>query len=94
MSGLESVTFHVATHLERLLRQGFAIHPPLWLKYRFDNISRFTVRREGEPFLLHNPIHLPADGYLHGVVFDIDEKSGLLKGRHDGHPGVEPFHTL
>ena len=37
---------------------------------------------------------LPADGNLHRVVFGIDEKTGILKGRHDGLPGMEPFHTL
>jgi len=94
LSGRESVTFHVTTHLECLLRQGFAIHPPLWLEYRFDNIPGFTVSREGERFLSLDPTHLPADWYLHRVVFGIDEKSGLFKGRHDIHPGVEPFHTL
>ena len=41
-----------------------------------------------------NHASLPADGNLHGVVLGINEKTGILKGRHNGHPGMEPFHTL
>lgn len=37
---------------------------------------------------------LPADGNLHRVILGINEKTGLFKGRHDGYPGVEPFHAL
>jgi len=37
---------------------------------------------------------LPAYGDLHRIIFGIDEETGLLEGRYDGHPGMEPFHTL
>ena len=48
----------------------------------------------GEPSLSLNPMRLPADGNLHGVVLGINEKTGLLKGCHNGNPDMEPFHTL
>lgn len=94
LSDLTLVRLHITTHLDRLFRQRLAVHPPLWLEYWFDNISRFTVCREIKPRLSLNPMHLPADGNLHRVILGINEKTGLLKGGHDGHPGVEPFHTL
>ena len=49
---------------------------------------------ESESCLSLNPIHVPADRNLHGVVLGANEKTGLLKSRYDGHSGMEPFHTL
>lgn len=45
-SDLTLVEFHVTAHLDRLFCQRFAVHPPLWLEHRFDDVSRFTVPRE------------------------------------------------
>ena len=48
---LSDLTFawsHTTAHLECLLCQGFAVHPPLWLEHWFDDISGFTVCQKSE----------------------------------------------
>ena len=82
------------TDLECLLRQGFTIHPPLWLEDRFDHIARLTVCGDGEHRLRSGSTSLPANRDLHGIVLGINEEAIFLEGLDDSHPGMEPFHTL
>lgn len=88
------IKVNIVTYLECLIRQRFTVYPPLWLEYWFNDISRFTGCREGEPCLPLKQRRLPADGNLHRVVLGIDEKTGLLKSRYNGNPGMKPFRTL
>ena len=37
---------------------------------------------------------VPADGYLHGIIFYIHIQSGIFQSLDDGHPCMEPLHTL
>lgn len=84
----------IRTHLDCLLRQGFAVHPPLWLEDRFDYVSRFTICQNIEPSPQFDSTRLPADRNLHWVVLGVNKEAGSLEVLHDSHPGMEPFHAL